>query len=239
MSSSSASAARRPRAPSGPATRPVAVGAAAARKRRQTLARRRRKALRRRRVRGLGLALLAVVVLGGLAIASGIFDTTVREIVLPLRHEDVIRQQAADKGLDPALIAGVIYTESRFRDGETSTAGALGLMQITPATARDVARKSGGTLFEIEDLATPQVNISYGAYYLRYLLNRFGGDETLALAAYNGGEGNVDRWLVAATQRGERFRVSTIPFHETREYVARVREAELAYSAKYPRELGL
>jgi len=239
MSSSSASAARRPRAPSAPATQPVAVGSAAARKRRQTMARRRRRALRRRRARGLALALLAVLGLGGLAVASGVFDTTVREIVLPLRHEDVIRQQAADKGLDAALIAGVIYTESRFRDRQTSSAGALGLMQITPATARDVARKSGGTLFEIDDLATPQVNISYGAYYLRYLLNRFGGDETLALAAYNGGEGNVDRWLAAATQRGELFRVSTIPFQETREYVTRVREAELAYRARYPRELGL
>lgn len=180
-----------------------------------------------------------VVGTGGLLIASGVFDTAVREITLPLRHDDIIRQQAADKGVDAALIAGVIYTESRFRDGQTSSAGALGLMQITPATAGDIARKSGGSAFEIEDLATPQVNISYGAYYLRYLLNRFAGDETLALAAYNGGEGNVDRWLAAATQRGEPFRVSGIPFRETREYVGRVREAERAYRARYPRELGL
>jgi soluble lytic murein transglycosylase len=239
MSSSSASAARRPRAPIAPATRPVALGPAAARIRRQTVGKRRRKALRRRRVRRLGLALAAVLGVTGLAVASGVFDTAVREIVLPLRHEDVIRQQAAAKGLDAALIAGVIYTESRFRDGQTSSAGALGLMQITPATARDIARKSGGTLFEIEDLATPQVNISYGAYYLRYLLNRFGGNQTLALAAYNGGEGNVDRWLAAVTQRGEPFRISSIPFQETREYVTRVREAERAYRVKYPRELGL
>jgi soluble lytic murein transglycosylase len=182
---------------------------------------------------------VAALGLGGLAVSLGVFDTAVREITLPLRHEDVIRQQAADKGLDAALIAGVIYTESRFRDGQVSSAGALGLMQITPATAGDIARKSGGTLFEIEDLATAQVNISYGAYYLRYLLNRFDGDKTLALAAYNGGEGNVDRWLAAATQRGERFAVSRIPFSETREYVTRVRDAERAYRATYPRELGL
>ncbi len=134
--------------------------------------------------------------------ASGVFDSAVREITLPLRHEDVIRQQAADKGIDAALIAGMIYTESRFRDGQESSAGALGLMQITPATARDIARKSGGDLFEIEDLATPQVNIAYGAYYMRYLLNRFGGDEALALAAYNGGEGNVERWVAEATAEG-------------------------------------
>ena len=181
----------------------------------------------------------ALLGLGGVAVASGVFDTAVREITLPLRHEDVIRQQAADKDLDAALIAGVIYTESRFRDGQVSSAGALGLMQITPATAGDIARKSGGSLFEIEDLASAQVNIAYGAYYLRYLLNRFGGDEALALAAYNGGEGNVDRWVTAATQRGESFRVSEIPFPETRQYVTRVREAERAYRARYPRELGL
>ncbi len=171
--------------------------------------------------------------------SSGVFDTAVREITLPLRHEDIIRQQAGDKGLDPALVAGVIYTESKFRDGQVSSAGALGLMQITPATAGDIARKSGGVLFEIEDLASPQVNISYGAYYLRYLLNRFDGDETLAIAAYNGGEGNVEKWLAAAEARGKSFEVADIPFTETREYVGRVRTAERDYQANYARELGL
>lgn len=190
-------------------------------------------------MRFVGVLLAALVGLGVLATSSGIFDSAVREITLPLRHEDIIRQQAADKGLDPALIAGVIYTESKFRDGQVSGAGALGLMQITPATAGDIARKSGGTLFEIEDLASPQVNIAYGAYYLRYLLNRFDGNETLALAAYNGGEGNVDKWRGQAEARGESFKVANIPFTETREYVSRVRDAERDYRANYARELGL
>lgn len=199
----------------------------------------RRRARRRRWLRNgslLAAALIALVVVVG---SSGIFDMAVREITLPLRHEDIIRQQAADKGIDPALIAGMIYTESRFRDGQESSAGALGLMQITPATARDIARKSGGDLFEIEDLATPQVNISYGAYYMRYLLNRFGGDEALALAAYNGGEGNVERWVAEATANGGRFRIREIPFPETREYVQKVRDAERDYRAKYAAELGI
>ena len=117
------------------------------------------------------------------------FHHAVREITLPLRHEDIIRQQAHDKGLDPALIAAVIYAESHFRDGQTSAAGALGLMQITPATAHYIAHKSGGTQFVVDDLATPQVNIAYGAYYLRYLLSRYGGNETFALAAYNARRG--------------------------------------------------
>src|SRR4029453_8542876 len=100
---------------------------------------------------------------------------------------DITRQQARDKRLDPALIAGVIYAEPKFR-ARTSRTGAQGLMQIQPATARFIARRSGATRFELRDLATPQVNIAYGSYYLRCLIARYRGDEVLALAAYNGGE---------------------------------------------------
>ena len=128
---------------------------------------------------------------------SGLGQDAVRELTLPLRHDDIIRQQAAEKDLDPALIAAVIYEESRFRD-QTSHAGARGLMQITPETADAIAKHSGGTRFKQEDLAAPQINISYGAYYLRLLLDHYGGNETLAIAAYNAGMGNVDRWVAEA-----------------------------------------
>jgi peptidoglycan lytic transglycosylase len=157
----------------------------------------------------------------------------VREITLPLRHEDIIRQQAHEKGLDPALVAAVIYAESHFRDGQTSQAGALGLMQITPATARYIARKSGGTAFVVGDLATPQVNIAYGSYYLRYLLSRYDGNEAFALAAYNAGEGNVDRWRAAARTQGRTLSVGAIPYAETRAYVRRVQEAKRDYASSY------
>ena len=236
--------AARPRAAAAPAERPGPSGRTTAAPRkprapRVTAAQRRRRQVRRRRLRGAALLLAVALGLVGLAAATGSFDTAVREITLPLRHEDIIRQQAEEKGLDPALVAGVIYTESKFKDGQVSEAGALGLMQITPATAADIARKSGGTLFEIDDLASPQVNISYGAYYLRYLLNRFAGDTTLAVAADNGGEGNVDTWREEAASRGEPFRVSDIPFTETRDYVTRVRDARRSYRVEYTRELGL
>ena len=237
MADRSATAARSVRAPNAPAARPAAGGRGRAP--RATAAERRRGAVRRRRARLAAVLLVLVAIVGGIASTSGVFDTAVREITLPLRHEDIIRQQAEEKGLDPALIAGVIYTESKFKDGQVSEAGALGLMQITPATAKDIARKSGGSAFEIGDLATAQVNISYGAYYLRYLLNRFDGDTTLAVAAYNGGEGNVDTWRREAASRGEPFRVSGIPFTETREYVTRVRDAQRSYRAEYERELAL
>src|SRR3954469_201070 len=191
--------------------------------------------LRRRLALGAGLALVIIAVLSLVKPA----DHAVQEIKLPLRHDDIIRQQAADKGVDASLIAAVIYTESHFRD-QTSNAGAKGLMQLMPDTADYIARKSGGTRFERADLATPQINIAYGTWYLRYLLNRYDGNTILALAAYNAGEGKVDEWRARAAARGETFRVAAhIPFHETRDYVHRVLSARADYRRTYPRELGL
>jgi peptidoglycan lytic transglycosylase len=181
----------------------------------------------------IGLAAVALLTLKPWA------DKAVQELKLPLRHEDVIRQQAADKDLDPSLIAGVIYVESRFRD-QTSHAGAKGLMQLMPATADYIASKSGGTRFVQGDLADPQINISYGAWYLRYLLQRYNGNVALALAAYNAGEGKVDEWWREATDRGEKFVVARhIPFPETREYVKKVISARNSYRHEYAHELGL
>jgi soluble lytic murein transglycosylase len=199
------------------------------------------KARRRFLVRRVAWLLAAVVVIGGViaAVVAPRVDKAVQEVVLPLRHEDIIRQQAADKGLDPALIAGVIYTESRFRD-QTSHAGAKGLMQLLPSTADDIARKSGGTAFVQGDLADPQVNISYGSFYLRYLLQRYGGNTVLAIAAYNAGEGRVDQWVFAARHRGEEFdHARHIPFPETRHYVQQVLEMRGRYRERYKQELGL
>src|SRR3954468_7197191 len=203
---------------------------------------RRPSAAARRRVFRRRLLLLAAVALAAVAIPALIApfaDRAVQEGTLPLRHDDIIRQQAADKHLDASLIAAVIYTESRFRD-QTSHAGAKGLMQIMPATADYIARKSGGTEFRREDLATPQINIAYGTWYLRYLLTQYHGNTILPLAAYNAGEGKVDEWWRAASARGERFRVAShIPFQETRDYVHRVLSARAEYRKTYARELGL
>jgi soluble lytic murein transglycosylase len=162
----------------------------------------------------------------------------VKEITLPLRHEDIIRQQAARKHLDPALIAAVIYAESKFNARDSST-GAKGLMQIQPDTARFIARRSGGTAFSVADLSDPQTNISYGSYYLRYLLDGYRGNAILALAAYNGGETNVDAWIRKSGRGLAGFRESDIPFAETRAYVDRVLQARRDYRDNYARELGL
>ena len=186
----------------------------------------------------MGLLLLAAAVGAAVVVVAPMLDQAVREVTLPLRHEDIIRQQAADKDLDPALIAGVIFAESRFRD-QTSSTGAKGLMQIQPATARFIAHRSGGTAFELRDLGTPQINIAYGSWYLRYLLDRYDGNEVLAVAAYNGGETNVNRWIAESGEQGREFTHEEIPFTETRNYVDRVLEARSDYRRTYRRELGL
>jgi soluble lytic murein transglycosylase len=190
----------------------------------------------RRRGRALGtlvgIALTTLVV--GLLVSQ--LQRVAGEPALPLRDAGVIRSQAAAKHLDPALIAAVIYAESKF-EPRTSSAGALGLMQLLPATADYIAGLSGGVRFTTADLATPAINVAYGSYYLRYLLNHYGGREVPAVAAYNAGLGNVDEWLAHAP--GGRLSVSAIPFPETQAYVERVLQAQREYRSTYPRQLGL
>jgi soluble lytic murein transglycosylase len=178
---------------------------------------------------------LATALVGLMAVE---FGHAVRDLGLPLSDAGVIRQQAGEKHLDPALIAAVIYAETKFNP-RPSSAGAQGLMQILPATAYFIAHLSGGSRFTAGDLATPSINVAYGSYYLRYLLDHYNGNETLAVAAYNGGQSNVDSWVAQANAEGRQLTVGAIPFGETRAYVQRVLSAQQAYRAAYPRQLGL
>ncbi len=169
----------------------------------------------------------------------------IREVTLPLRHDDIVRQEASDEDIatvadeqialpetDPALLAAVIYAESRFQD-QTSSAGARGLMQITPDTADTIEKLSGGESFVYDDLADPDLNIRYGSFYLRYLLHLYDGNVIAALAAYNGGPGNVDAW------GGSELEIDDIEFAETRAYVENVLERRDEYEKNYADELGL
>jgi soluble lytic murein transglycosylase len=190
-----------------------------------------RKRRQRRRLAALATAAVLVAVLVGALVAAGVFDHALQELTLPLRHEDVIRQQADEKGVDAALIAAVIYSESKFRD-QTSSAGARGLMQITPEAADTIAQNSNATTFELEDLGDPEINIRYGTFLLAELLDRYDGDEAAALAAYNAGPGNADKW------GGSSLTVEAIPFPETRAYVEEVLEKRDEYRQEYASELG-
>ncbi len=213
---------------------PIATSGAARRGGPRASARRRAVARRRRRV----LAVVAIAATAFVVILTApLFRKAVTEFNLPLTNADVIRQQAAEKHLDPALIAGVIYAETKF-DARPSPAGAQGLMQILPQTAEFLAHKSGATTFTVADLGTPQVNIAYGSYYLRDLLDHYNGKTVLALAAYNGGEANVDRWVEDARRDGKRMTIQAIPFPETRAYVQRVLHAQREYRHTYASQLG-
>jgi soluble lytic murein transglycosylase len=186
---------------------------------------------RRRRWLVFGTGAVIIGLGAGVLVASGAFDQALKELTLPLKHEDVIRQQASEKGVDAALIAAVIYSESKFSDA-TSSAGARGLMQITPEAAEEIERLSGGTTFKLDDLSDPEINIRYGTFLLRELLERYDSDQAAALAAYNAGPGNADKW------GGADLNVSDIPFPETRAYVEEVLEKQVAYRERYARELG-
>jgi soluble lytic murein transglycosylase len=179
---------------------------------------------------GTAVAVAAIVALVLLGVV-GIVERGIQELTLPLKHEDIIRQQSREKRVDAALIAAVIYSESKFSDRESS-AGARGLMQITPEAASEIERLSGGTTFRLGDLSDPEINIRYGTFLLRELLDRYDGDRVAALAAYNAGPGNVDRW------GGGDLTVAGIPFPETRAYVEEVLDKRREYREEYAAELG-
>jgi peptidoglycan lytic transglycosylase len=212
--------------------------AAPASSRRHAPARRRVLVARRRRRAALALA---GAVAGGLVVvlvALPLARRAAHELGLPLRYSSIIRRQAAAERLDPALVAAVIYAETKF-DARTSPAGAEGLMQIEPQTAEFLARLSGATSFRVSDLWKPSVNIAYGSYYLRYLLDRYSGSRWLALAAYNAGETQVDNWLAGARARHRRLTIASIPFPETRAYVEKVLQARKDYRQAHGAQLGL
>jgi soluble lytic murein transglycosylase len=146
----------------------------------------------------------------------------------PLRYATIVRTYAHQQRLDPALLAAVIDTESKFNADARSSAGAVGLMQLTPATAEGIAQYTHGSKFQLSDLDNPDINVRYGTYYLRLLLNKY-GNERLALAAYNAGEANVDRWQAAH---------EGIQFAQTRAYVDKVETLKKLYRRVYASQLG-
>jgi soluble lytic murein transglycosylase len=148
----------------------------------------------------------------------------------PLEYEHIVRGHARQYDLDAALLAAVIYRESKFDPNARSSSGALGLMQLLPETAEGIAQLTGGSRFEVDDLFDPEINVRYGSFYLRRLLRKY-DDERLALAAYNAGQANVDEWIASGEEE--------IPFPETREFVDNVLEAREIYARAYAEELGL
>jgi peptidoglycan lytic transglycosylase len=176
----------------------------------------------------LVIAAAAVLVLGFVYVQTAEPGWWVR-VWYPLKYETIVRGHARNYRLDPALLAAVIYQESKFRTDVKSDSGAIGLMQLLPDTAKGIAIHTGGSQFRVSDLYDPEINVRYGSWYLRHLLNKY-GDERTALAAYNAGQDNVDRW---------RSEGKGIQFAETRHYVRRVEHLKTLYRRGYAKELGL
>jgi soluble lytic murein transglycosylase len=178
------------------------------------------------------------------AVLFALFGHRGRELLertqYPLRYPAIVRGHARNYDIDPALLAAVIYTESRFRPHVRSASGAIGLMQLLPSTAEGIATRTGGTRFVPADLDDPELNVRYGAWYLRHLRQHYAGAPDamrLALAAYNAGMANVDGWL-RRTPAGQPLRIPA-QFAETSAYLARIQHARSVYRRLYPGELGL
>jgi soluble lytic murein transglycosylase len=176
----------------------------------------------------LAMLVLAAGVITAVAVVQEAKPGWWQRLWYPLRYEQIVRGHARNYDLDPALLAAVIYQESKFKADAKSKSGAIGLMQLLPDTAKGIAVHTGGTAFRVGDLYDPEINIRYGAWYLRHLLRKY-GDERTALAAYNAGQDNVDRW---------RRNGLDIQFPETRAYVNRVEDLKEIYRDAYGNELG-
>jgi soluble lytic murein transglycosylase len=181
-------------------------------------------------VRFVGIVILALMAVSAAA------AWTVREepdwylrTRYPLEYEHIIRGHASNHDLDPALLAAMVYVESRFDPNARSEAGAIGLMQMLPETAEGIATRTGGDRFVVADLRDPEINVRYGSWYVDHLRQLY-GDIDLALAAYHAGQGNVDYW---------REEGLGIAFPETRRYVAEVTRVTKVYADAYRSELGL
>ncbi len=179
-------------------------------------------------MRILTISAIAVLVLAG---AAAWIVGTEPDVYLraryPLEYDHIVRTHARNHDLDPALVAAVVYVESRFDPNAESAAGAIGLMQLLPDTARGIAQRTGGHHFVVADLRDPEINVRYGTWYLDHMRERYGA-VNLALAAYHAGQGNVDQWRADGLG---------IVFPETRAYVEEVERLTRVYADAYPSEL--
>ena len=162
---------------------------------------------------------LAMAGIGVLAIAFGTVHFTrpawYQRFWYPLRYGEIVRGHAHNYDLDPALLAAVIYQESKFESHARSDRGAIGLMQLLPETAKGIAARTGGSKFRVADLYNPEINVRYGAWYLEHLMRKYGDDA---------GQANVDSW---------RKRGLSVQFEETRHFVDRVEKLKGIYRDAY------
>jgi soluble lytic murein transglycosylase len=183
------------------------------------------------------LKLLALTLV--LTVAASYFlynsDWFQRKFLYPFPHRETVYRYALERSLDPHLVAGMIRTESKFIPTARSPKGAVGLMQIMPETGYWVAEQLNTANFTEAMLTDPELSIRFGTWYMASLKKDFRDNEILALAAYNGGQGNVRQWMRQYGWTADFRDVDKIPFPETREYVKRVLRAKDKYRDLYGR----
>ena len=182
---------------------------------------------------------LAVVVTAGILVSRAYFNSDMAEKIkktqYPIKYEHFVEKYSEEYKLDKYLVFAVIRTESRFDKYAVSRADAKGLMQLTDETGEECAKKLGISKYTSDALFDPEINIQLGCYYLRRLLDNYDNVDT-ALAAYNGGPGNVDLWLKDKNYSDGFGNLTNIPFEETKKYVLRVRDAWGMYKNIYDKQ---
>lgn len=180
-------------------------------------------------------ALLLIAFIGFLFFNS----TFMAKMLYPIRFEQEIRESAANYGIDPFLIAAIIRVESNFQLGQESRKGAIGVMQIMPDTAEWIIEAGGHPKHTLDELHQVEVNINLGSWYVSWLQKHYKGNKFYTLAAYNAGQGNVNKWVAAGTWDGTIEHIGQIPFGETRHYVQRVMYYWKKYHKLYEGDWGI
>jgi len=147
--------------------------------------------------------------------------TAILKKIYPVKYQTLVERYADEYSLDKYLVYAVIKVESGFDENAVSRVGARGLMQMMENTAQDCNRKGGFSYSIPDDLFVPECSIQLGCYYLKQLMDIYGNTE-LAVTAYNGGVGNVDKWLADASLADGNGGLADIPYPETKQYVKKV-----------------
>lgn len=186
--------------------------------------------MKKRRKKGFSKSIWIAILLFLLVIIS--FPKWISNFY-PEPHHDLVFQMAGEYNVDPYLVFAIIRAESKYETSAQSPVGARGLMQIMPETAAWIASQQGIKDFKSEQLHDPELNISFGCWYLNNLNQEFEGRLPVVLAAYNAGRGKVKQWIVSEQWDGNADNLDKIPFDETREYVKSVLKNYEAYQAIY------
>jgi len=142
--------------------------------------------------------------------------------IYPMTYSEYVYKYSKENDIDPLLVFAIIKAESNFDTNVTSSSGAIGLMQLMPSTAEEAGEKIGTDVVVKEILYNPEKNIKIGTSYYKHLLDRYNESYLIALAAYNAGIGNVDKWIEQGVLKEDGSDIENIPYKETNNYVRKI-----------------